>query len=652
MYTHKGEIMLFTKRSRSFHHRVEKKSIIIQLTFVLFFILLTTATVTGAEEQSTLLSAERINESITIDGYSNESSWKNAKVLRVPIFDGKIGNVDVLIKALYDEENIYLYFNWPDSSQSDKLLWRYSGTSWIPPISSDQDILTLFFNIDGSTDGFDIAGCAITCHADRMHTNGPTEAVDMWKWYAAYANAVGYMTDEFLDDTLVIGEKIKPGYSNVEIDKTWQSHKLDAVVLGYVEERKNTKTDKDGNYIGPRFYEPDATGDDTYYLTAGEIEEGEAVEFSTLDQLNDGSNIPVNFTVSGYIQEQPEASAGDIGAKGVYIDGWWYLEIKRKLVTRNLDDVQFNTAKTYRFSIAVNDNSRGSANTGIGHGHSISLVAKTLEFGGTGSEEVVQLALIRDYLVTSKAYVNRDERGLALSTISDALVVFNRIRDPMADLDPELFIKIRNNFVASRRDPSLENINALTDNVDLATLTFQGKREPPEASLWLNILALWGKYGIYAFVALSILAIYPIYRMLKIIKKPQFHNLGLFMLIVISPILLEGIGRLSAILKIPLLQNFSFTTSESVTIFWVAGMYIALFLGRIGFNEIDNLLKSLGRSKEELETRVEERTIDLKQKIEELEKWQKRTVGRELRMVELKKEINELKEKLGKYESE
>jgi hypothetical protein len=644
-------IVMKGQKSRCFQRRGEKKAFISQLFIVLFFIFLTTTTVMGAEEKTTILTAERINETITIDGYLNESSWKTAKVLQVPVFDGKIGNVDVLISALYNDENIYLHIQWPDRSQSDKLLWRYNGTSWIPPTSSDQDIFTLFFNIDDSVEGFGIAGCAITCHADRMHTNGPNETVDMWKWHAAYDNAAGYMTDEFLDDTLVIGEKIKPGYSNFEIDKTWQSHKLDAANSDYINERKNTKTDEKDNYIGPLYYEPDAVGDDAYYLTAGEIEEGEAVELSTLDRLNDGSEIPVNYTVPGYIQERPFGSAGDIDAKGVYIDEEWHLEIRRKLVTGNPDDIQFDIAKIYRFSIAVNNDSRGSANTGIGQGHSISLVAKTFEFGGTGSEEVAQLALVRDYLITAKAHVNRDESGLALSSVSEALVVFNRIREAVADVDPELFIHIRNSFVDARRNPSLENVDILIESIDLAVLTLQGKREAPDATLWLKILILWGKYGIYGFVALSIIVIYPIYRMLKIIKKPQFRNLGLFMLIIISPLLLEGVGRLSALLRIPFLQNFSFTTSESVTIFWVAAMYLAVYLGRIGFNEIDNLLKSLEHSKEELETRVDERTRDLKQKIEELEKWQRLTVGRELKMTELKREINELKEKLKKTES-
>lgn len=51
---------------------------------------------------------------------------------------------------------------------------------------------------------------------------------------------------------------------------------------------------------------------------------------------------------------------------------------------------------------------------------------------------------------------------------------------------------------------------------------------------------------------------------------------------------------------------------------------------------------------EELERKVEERTKDLQEKIEELEKFYKLAVGRELKMVELKEKIRELEEELNK----
>lgn len=46
---------------------------------------------------------------------------------------------------------------------------------------------------------------------------------------------------------------------------------------------------------------------------------------------------------------------------------------------------------------------------------------------------------------------------------------------------------------------------------------------------------------------------------------------------------------------------------------------------------------------EKMEREINKRTIDLHNKIEELKKFQKLTVGRELKMIELKKEIEELK---------
>jgi methyl-accepting chemotaxis protein len=51
---------------------------------------------------------------------------------------------------------------------------------------------------------------------------------------------------------------------------------------------------------------------------------------------------------------------------------------------------------------------------------------------------------------------------------------------------------------------------------------------------------------------------------------------------------------------------------------------------------------------ENLDKEVKERTEELQRKVKELEKFQRFATGREIKMVELKKEIEELKEKLKK----
>jgi len=50
----------------------------------------------------------------------------------------------------------------------------------------------------------------------------------------------------------------------------------------------------------------------------------------------------------------------------------------------------------------------------------------------------------------------------------------------------------------------------------------------------------------------------------------------------------------------------------------------------------------------EVEAKVEERTKELQKKMEELERFNKIIIGRELKMIELKKEIKELKDQLEK----
>ncbi|MEE8168501.1 MAG: ethylbenzene dehydrogenase-related protein [Candidatus Hydrothermarchaeales archaeon] len=589
-------------------NKEQQKAALILVVAFIGSALTVNGTLTAAEEKySTILSAVRTNETIIIDGQLKESSWNETKTLIIPVVDGKVGDVDVEMKALYDTDYIYMYIVWPDPTQSDALFWGYNGTAWNPPNKNTEDIFTIFWNIRDSVEGYDIAGCAITCHANRMHTNTPEERLDYWKWKAEKGNPSGYMWDGFLDDIVVIGEKIYPGFSRTfMIEKAWHSHKLDETSGDYVEERKNAIIDERGNFIGPRYYEPDARGEDAKHITMEEILRDEAVEFLNLTKLNDGREISIGFKVPVYISEKPTGSARDISAKGVYYDGKWHLEFKRKLQTGHDDDVLFDIAKTYRFSIAVNDDSHGSANEGYGQGHSISMLARTLEFGGIGSEEITQLALIRDYLQTAKAYTGRGESGMALSEVDHALAIFNAIRGAVADEDPELYMDIRKRFVEAKRNPSIDNLDVVLQGIEVATLTLQGKREPPEAPWNVKLLVLWGSVQLYVFVFISIFVLYPLYKTIQTTRIPEMRYFGIFLFIVILPLFLEGVGRFGVLFKIRFLQNFSFTTNEYITLLWAIGMFIALLIAKVGFTEIDETIRSLKYYSAEVETKMEE----------------------------------------------
>lgn len=63
---------------------------------------------------------------------------------------------------------------------------------------------------------------------------------------------------------------------------------------------------------------------------------------------------------------------------------------------------------------------------------------------------------------------------------------------------------------------------------------------------------------------------------------------------------------------------------------------------------LNESMSKLEEAKESLEVKVHERTKELQKRIDELEKFHKVTVGRELKMMELKDEVERLKEELEK----
>ncbi len=566
---------------------------------------------TASKEHSTVLSAERTAETINIDGVMDEDSWKGINTLVIPVFDGKIGDVDVEMRALYDDEYVYMFIEWPDKTKSDRILWTYNGTSWLKPNETTEDLFSMYWNIDDSVAGFNIAGCAITCHADRMRTNTPEERLDCWKWHAATDNPDGYVTDGYLDNELVLGDYHPSGELN-----TRHAHKQDGDPGAYKkstgadeeEEVVNAIVDESGNVTAPRYYK---IGTD--YITKKDILAGRAKEFRDPDRFNDGKRIPAGFTLPYYISQRPGGSAGDIEGKGVYRNGTWHLELKRKLITGYDDDVQFDITRTYRFSIAVHDNSRGAANKGYGKGHSISMLARTLEFGGPGSEEITKLALIRDYLTTARVYTKENKHGMAYSEIGNALVIFNDIGDTVANADPQLYMVIKGRFKDSKRSQTTKEIDSLIEGIDDATATLQGKRKPKEATLGIKFIVFWGRIQLYIFILLGLFALYPLYRALKLGKKSELRHMSIFLVIVTIPIVFEGVGRFGIQTGQVFLQNFSFMTNEHATFLWAAMMSVGLYIAGRGFKEMDGTLESLKHHKTKLEHEVEERTTVLKE---------------------------------------
>jgi hypothetical protein len=321
-------------------------------------VLLTTAGIALAQEK-TLVSV-KTDAAPAIDGKVDDS-WSKAQPVAIELgklmYEPKnykgITKTTVNLRSLYDGENIYFLAQWADPTQSlQREPWvKQADGSWKQLEDKDdtghentyyEDKAAMFWNINAA--GFETKGCAVACHKarggknagfddkspGRKYTNKPGETIDMWHWKSVRGNPVGQMDDQYVDDT-----------KDPAKNKDW-GRKGDAKTGGgYVD---NVSADKKG----PAFMSTAADADGKSWVL-----DDQKAPFADTFKPGDAIGAVVVAPFAG--------SRGDISAKGVWANGTWTLEIKRKLVTTGQDaktqDVQFSDLKkTYYFGMSVFDN--------------------------------------------------------------------------------------------------------------------------------------------------------------------------------------------------------------------------------------------------------------------------------------------------------
>ncbi|MCK5413755.1 MAG: hypothetical protein KAJ35_00075, partial [Thermoplasmata archaeon] len=244
---------------------------------------------------------------------------------------------------------------------------------FLPAGIGSEDRLAILWEIT-PIESFESAGCYVKCHPEYgragAYLENEDEMGDMWNMRAA--RALPAMTVE------QIGVP--------EIDEDHQATAGQFSFLGYMDDMQLTYDEPphvgdgglygdDGSTAFSGNSNPDGTKPlyierapddylDAMVLQQSEIDGGETLEVASAIamELRDaalvyemvGAIIPENFV------GEPTGSRGDIEQAAVWNDGIWSTEMRRPMVTDNEDDVQFDDLlKTYRFSLAMMDNSAG-----------------------------------------------------------------------------------------------------------------------------------------------------------------------------------------------------------------------------------------------------------------------------------------------------
>jgi YVTN family beta-propeller protein len=250
------------------------------------------------EAHSPRLESFPVAEGPNIDGQADDPAWAGARSLETtasivwPEPEDRI--VPVVIKSVHTKTHIYFLLRWKDETKNDvsHKPWVWNaGKKTYEEGPEREDMAALAFEHTG------------VFSADML--SGDPAVWDVWHWKATRTNPQGHAMDKAHHYTLQ-----KPA---------WKAKSYPA---------RNGKT----------------------IWIARPEDEGE-----TLEKKQPAPTAYQEDRVRQYLPGTPSGSAADVRAKGAWSDGWWTLELERRLDTGHPDDTAFDTSRTYRMAVSVHD---------------------------------------------------------------------------------------------------------------------------------------------------------------------------------------------------------------------------------------------------------------------------------------------------------
>lgn len=282
----------------------------------------------GAAELEVL--AKKAAEAPVIDG-KVDKMWDTVRATKVVASEGPQGDVDISLKVLYTDKDVYFLFQWPDKTMSLNRLYEFDGKEW-KKVKGGEDRFNVMWDVNNTIKDFPAKGCTAACHKQdkkvTLKTNGPGERMDVWHWKAQRSNPAGYADDQWLGHELR-----KEG--DEEIARGNDAKTAGGYADNWDKQAKRPKyAFKEGVKPGPVLLKKDA------------------VEIKDYGKFKAGDRLPRE------VLDKPSGSRGDLEARAVWERGRWTLEIKRARDTGDKDnDVQFTAAgRPYYFGISVHDN--------------------------------------------------------------------------------------------------------------------------------------------------------------------------------------------------------------------------------------------------------------------------------------------------------
>ena len=244
------------------------------------------------------LEAKRVQALPVIDGQGNDPAWKTALALdlnAIGVWGTSVGtSAKVTIKSVHTDSHIAFLVRWEDATRDDKAHkpWVWNAEKKAYEQGKEQeDAMALAFEHTGPFT------------ADML---SPVDAVwDLWTWKATRSDPVGYALDK------------THRYSTIKPEGKAKEHRSRTGTPVWIQR-------------------PD--------------DSGESTQKSVKAPLAHSGDV-----LAAYAIKEPAGSGADVRAKGIWENGYWTVELLRKLNTGHPDDTAFDPARTYDMAVAVQD---------------------------------------------------------------------------------------------------------------------------------------------------------------------------------------------------------------------------------------------------------------------------------------------------------
>ncbi len=257
------------------------------------------ATLAGPPVQ---LESVAVLEAATIDGKADDALWTQARELELTALkvwpEPEARGTTVFIRSVHSATHIYFLLRWEDASRDDRAHkpWVWNAESEAYEVgAAREDMFSLAFEHTGVFD------------PDML--SGNVAVWDLWQWKATRTNPQGYAMDRSHHHSLDQPSGKARSFTARSGVTIWIARPEDA---GEPVERKQP---------APESF-------------AGE-------------------------SVRQYLPGTPTGSQADVRAAGSWQDGWWTLELARRLDTGYSDDTSFDPGRSYLMALAPHDRTGG-----------------------------------------------------------------------------------------------------------------------------------------------------------------------------------------------------------------------------------------------------------------------------------------------------